>query len=407
MTEAIIITFCTLVIIAYLFELSASRTKIPSVILLLAMGYLVKHGAEFLGFNMPNLEEILPVIATLGLILIVLDGSLEVELNRSRIKLITKSLFGAVLSIFVLAFFLALLFHFVGGYSISKSLINAIPLCVISSAIAIPSVKHLGQETREFVVYESSLSDIVGVIFFNYMTFNAVYNWHSIGVFWVETLIILLISAIATLSLAWLLGRITHSIKFLPIVMMIILLYEVLKLYHLPSLIFILIFGLFLGNLDELAHVKFIKKLRPQSLEREVHRFKDLITEGTFMIRSVFFIIFGYQIKTANITDTSTLALAIVVVATIYAFRVIQLTLSGLSLKPLAFIAPRGLITILLFLSILPNQHVPLVSPSLIIQIIILTALIMMVGMMIYTKRETAAGETNTPETLPKKLGEL
>jgi len=239
------------------------------------------------------------------------------------------------------------------------------------------------------------------------MTFNAVYNWHSVGVLWVETLIILLVSAVATLSLAWLLGRITHSIKFLPIVMIIILLYEVLKLYHLPSLIFILIFGLFLGNLDEVAHFKFIKKLRPHSLEKEVHRFKDLITEGTFMIRSVFFIIFGYQIKTANIIDTTTLALAVVVVATIYAFRVIQLSLSGLALKPLAFIAPRGLITILLFLSILPEQHVPLVSPSLIIQIIIITALIMMVGMMIYTKREAASGEGNSPETLPKEIGEL
>ncbi|MBP9548545.1 MAG: hypothetical protein KBE86_05270, partial [Chitinophagales bacterium] len=57
-----------------------------------------------------------------------------------------------------------------------------------------------------------------------------------------------------------------------------------------------------------------------------------------------------------------------------------------LPLKPLVFIAPRGLITILLFLTILPEHNIPMVNTSLIIQVIILTALILMVGMMISTK---------------------
>jgi hypothetical protein len=405
MTETIIITFCSLVLLAYLFEVTASRTKIPAVILLLALGYLVRQGAGLLGFEMPDLEQVLPIIATLGLILIVLDGALEVEITPARFPLIKKSLFGAVLSIFVLAFFLAFLIHFVGGYSIPDSLINAIPLCVISSAIAIPSVKHLGREVREFVVYESSLSDIVGVILFNYMVFNTVYDFASIGVFWLEILLILIISALSTLGLAWLLGRINHSIKFLPIVMIIILLYEVLKLYHLPSLIFILIFGLFLGNLDELGNIKFIKKLRPKNLDSEVHRFKDLITEATFMIRSVFFIIFGYQIETADIIDTNSLGLALVISVTIYAFRVVQLALSNLPLKPLAFIAPRGLITILLFLSITPENRIGLIGSAIIVKIIIISALIMMFGMMIHNKKEAVVAEINTlkPDDVPAK----
>jgi hypothetical protein len=403
MTETIIITFCSLVLLAYLFEVSAARTKIPAVILLLALGYVVRHGAGLLGFTMPDLEEVLPVIATLGLILIVLDGALEVEITPSRFSLIKKSLFGAVLSIFVLAFFLAFLIHFIGGYSIPDSLINAIPLCVISSAIAIPSVKHLGREVREFVVYESSLSDIVGVILFNYMVVNTVYDFGSIGIFWLEILLILVISALCTLALAWLLGRINHSIKFLPIVMIIILLYEVLKLYHLPSLIFILIFGLFLGNLDELENIKFIKKLRPKNLDAEVHRFKDLITEATFMIRSVFFIIFGYQIETADIIDTNSLGLALVIIVTIYAFRVVQLAISNLPLKPLAFIAPRGLITILLFLSIAPENRIGLIGSAIIIKIIIISALIMMFGMMIHNKNEAVVAEVkpHNPDDVP------
>ena len=50
--------------------------------------------------------------------------------------------------------------------------------------------------------------------------------------------------------------------------------------------------------------------------------------------------------------------------------------------SPLLFIAPRGLITILLFLSIEPVQAIPLINESLIIQVIVLTAFVMMFGLM-------------------------
>jgi len=52
------------------------------------------------------------------------------------------------------------------------------------------------------------------------------------------------------------------------------------------------------------------------------------------------------------------------------------------------FIAPRGLINILLFLSIVPAQNIPLVNKSLLLQVILLSALILMFGMMFTGKKE-------------------
>jgi len=388
MTAAIIITFCALLLIAYLFDLTSARTKIPSVILLLALGWLVKQTTVFLGITVPNLDEVLPVFATLGLILIVLEGSLELELNKSKIGLITKSLLGALLSMLALAFALAYLLNYIGGYSFTQSLINVIPLCVISSAIAIPSVRNLSSKNREFVIYESSLSDIIGVIFFNFMVFNEVYNAKSFGHFGLELLLILFISAIATIGLAILLNRIDHHIKFVPIILLLIVVYEVLKIYHLPSLIFILIFGLFLGNLDEISHLKLVKKLKPQSLTAEVDRFKDVIIEGAFLIRALFFLLFGYQIEMADLLNTDSIALAFAVVIGIYVIRLLQLVLSRLPLFPLIFVAPRGLITILLFISIVPEDAIPIVNNSLVLKVIILTALVMMFGMLTNTQKK-------------------
>ncbi|MBT9483644.1 hypothetical protein [Sediminibacterium sp.] len=387
MTSAIIITFCFLLLIAYVFDISSSKTRIPSVILLLLLGWTVKQLSVFVDISLPDISPFLPVLGTVGLILIVLEGSLELELNKTKLGLIKKSFLGAFLPMLTLAFLLAFLFNYFGGYGFKASLTNAIPFCVISSAIAIPSVKNLSAYNKEFVIYESSLSDIVGVVLFNFIAFNEIINWSSFGNFFMQLLIILIVSFLCTIALSYLLNKIEHHVKFVPIILLIILIYAVSKVYHLPGLVFILLFGLFIGNLDELKHYKWIEKFKPDELNKEVLKFKELIAEFAFLVRALFFLVFGFLMETSEILSTQTLLWAISISILIYLFRAIQLKLSNLPLKPLLFIAPRGLITILLFLSILPINSIGLVNKSLIIQVIIITALVMMLGLMTNKKQ--------------------
>lgn len=389
MTTAIIISLCILVLLAYLFDITASRTRIPSVILLLATGWLVRQGAEKFSIYLPDLTPILPVLGTVGLILIVLEGSLELELNRSKGPMIRKSFILALIPLLVLAFGLSYVLQYFGEDRFKDNLVNAIPLCVISSAIAIPTARSLVKTNREVVVYESSFSDILGVLFFNFIALNAVINIQTFGIFILQILLIVLISFVSTLGLSFLLNRIEHHIKFVPIVMLVILVYAISKIYHLPGLIFIMVFGLFLGNLDELKHVKWIARLRPDELDAQVRVFKDLIAEGTFLVRISFFILFGFLIDTHELLNPNTLLWSVGIVAAIHLVRSIQLLITGLPMMPLVFIAPRGLISILLFLSIAPENRVPLVNDSLLIQVVVLSALMMMLGM-IFSKRDKA-----------------
>jgi len=382
MTTAIIITLCTLLLFAYVFEFTSSKTKIPSVILLLLLGWGVRQLSQLVNINIPSLSPLLPILGTIGLILIVLEGSLELELNASKKRLIIKSVIVALVPLLVLAFAMAFAFQYYSGASFKDSLINATPFCVISSAIAIPSVKNLVSAQREFVTYESSLSDIFGVLLFNFLAFNSSFKIESVGMFILQLLIIILVSFVATVVLSILLKKIEHPIKFAPIILLIILIYEVSKEFNLPSLVFILLFGLFLGNLDEIKRFKWIERLRPDELNKEVHKFKELIVEATFLIRALFFLLFGFLMETAEIINTDTLIWSVSIVAGIFLLRAIQLKISGLPIMPLLFIAPRGLITILLFLALSPEQSIPLVNKSLIIQVIILSALVMMYGLM-------------------------
>lgn len=382
MTIPLIISICVLLLLAYFFDLTSAKTKIPSVVSLLIIGWFVKQLADFLEISVPDLTPVLPVLGTIGLILIVLEGSFELELKKSKLTFIGKASIIALVPMILLSVLLAFAFQYFGSSGFKIGLANAIPFAIISSAIAIPTAHNLITSKREFITYESSLSDIFGVIFFNFITLNDNIGTQSFGKFILELILILVITFVSAILLAYLLSKIKHHVKFVPIILMIVLIYTISKIYHLPALIFILLFGLFLGNLDEFKSNKYIQKLKPDILNAEVFRLKSLTGEITFLIRSLFFMLFGYLLKVDELLNTETMLWSICITVFIFLLRYLFLKLFKMPISPLLFIAPRGLITILLFLSIPVHLKMDIADNSLITQVIILTAFIMMFGLM-------------------------
>ena len=382
MTTTILITICILLLIAYIFDVSSSKTKIPSVILLLLIGWVVKQITNNFQIFVIDLSPILPILGTIGLILIVLEGSLEIELNKSKLPFVGKTTIISFVPILIFAFGLAAAFQYFENVSFKIALANAIPFAIISSSIAIPSAQNLPAKDREFITFESSLSDIFGVLFFNFITLNDEIGFALAGNFVVEIILMLLISFIATIGLAYLLSKIKHHVKYLPIILIIVLIYNISKMFHLPALIFILIFGIILGNIDEIKDLRFIKNFQLATLQREVYKFKELTIEIVFLVRALFFILFGYLINTSELLNSESIIWAISISIGIFFIRFIIFKIARIKINPLLYIAPRGLITILLFLSIPLNQQMRLVNNSLLIQVIIITAFIMMLGLM-------------------------
>jgi hypothetical protein len=282
----------------------------------------------------------------------------------------------------------------VTGETMMKCFINAIPFCIISSAIAIPSAQNISASKKEFVIYESSISDIFGVILFNFFLANEIIKLNSfINFFW-QLLLILAVSFISSMMLAYFIKKIKNHVKLIPIMVMVILIYAVAKELHLPSLLFILIFGLFLNNLDEIKHISIINKLEPKLLNLEVHRFSKLSAEAAFLVRTIFFILFGYTIDNPTLINQETIPLAIGAVILILILRYIQLKIAKMEIFPLLFLAPRGLITVMLFLSIPMAKEIKLINQSLIIQVIVLGAFVMMFGLMFTKQKEIKVDES-------------
>lgn len=384
--NAIIIVLCALLLLAYLGEISSERTKIPTVILLLFMGWLAKQATVLLNISIPDLNPVLPFLGTIGLILIVLEGALDLKINREKVGVVKKSFFMALLPMIFLAFLFALVFVLYANVPFHIALINAIPLSIVSSSIAIPTARNVSAKTREFVIYESSLSDILGVLFFNFVLINELFNVGSVGLFILQVILITLISLFSVMGLSFLLGRIKNHVTYTPIILLVILVYSVAKAFDLSGLVFILVLGLFLGNLSEIRHFYLIERLLQtvdsERLSREVIKFNSITIEATFLVRSLFFLLFGYLMDTLEFIDLMTLPWAFGIVAVIFASRWVFLKLLRIPVTPLLFFSPRGLITILLFMSIGPEQNIFFVNNSLLVQVIIISVVFMTIGIM-------------------------
>ncbi len=380
MSNTIIILLCILILIAYLFDITSSKTKLPTVILLLALGWGLKQITMIFGFELPNITLILPIVGTFGLILIVLEGSIDLEMNSNNAKIIRQSFFMAI---FPLILFSATLTYILMEYAnipLRIALINSIPLGIISSAIAIPSARNFKKQDQEFIIYESSFSDIFGVILFNFLLINESIHLKAFGNFALQLVIILIVSIIATLGLSYLLNKINHKIKFIPIIILIVLIYSISKLFHLPSLIFILIFGITLANIEILKTKSWLKRFNLKRLSAETTKFKDILSEGTFLVRISFFIIFGFLIELEDLKNLDSLFIAIPISLGIYFVRFIFLALIKKLNAPLLFNAPRGLITILLFVTIDAKNQIEFINNSLITQIIIITSILLILA---------------------------
>ena len=397
MHVSFLLVFSALILIGYLFEVLSPKTRIPNVIILLGLGMLCQQMVSWVGWERPDFSGVLPELGTVGLILIVLEGTLELKITRAKIPLLSKTFGIAFLSIVTLCLTLGFWFN-LQGYSFKNSILNAIPISVISSAIAIPTARMLSVKDKEFIIFESSFSDIIGVTFFNYLVATVIINAASIGLFVAQIGISIVFSIAAALILTLILSRLNHRIKFIPIIALILFLYALAKGFHLPALILILVFGLVVANIEKVTSLKWFHQFDPKNLIKEIHRFEEITTELTFVVRVSFFIIFGFTIDLPSLLNLNSLALAAIIFAMIVLLRILQLLLLRLPVFPLAFVAPRGLITILLFISIPASQTLDVVNQTLITQIILMTSLFMMGATLFSKKQSKSLPEKENPQ---------
>lgn len=381
----VITAACVVVIISYFFNLISRRTNFPSVLLLLLLGMLIKSGLILAKIPSFNLDPVLELLGIVGLIMIVLEASLDLKFSREKAPLIFKAFLLALLSLVAGTLILTFFIDQYIDKGFLTAMIYAIPLTLVSSSIIIPSVINFKEEQREFMVYEATFSDILGILFF-YFTIEST-HYENAGVLAVSLLGNLLITVLASFALSILLiflfQRIKTQVKLFLLLSVLIVFYSLGKLLHLSSLIIILIFGLMLEN-KEMVFSRFPNNYVVEEALNHIHiNFKLITLETSFIIRTFFFIIFGMTITLASVFDIKVIIMSVLITGIFLGLRYVLLKIIlRRRFREILFLIPRGLITILLYYSIPAAFQIPTFDPGILFLTILFTSIIMTVSLL-------------------------
>ena len=84
MTNQAILAFAALLVFAYLLDIVGRRFRLPSVILLILTGMGLRQLLDAGGLELQWVNPLVPVLGTIGLVLIVLEGALDLSLSAER-----------------------------------------------------------------------------------------------------------------------------------------------------------------------------------------------------------------------------------------------------------------------------------------------------------------------------------
>lgn len=387
-SEQVLMVLCGVIVVSYLFSIVSRKLRIPSVLLLMLSGIVARYFTDKyqVSVSMPRL--VVEGLGVVGLIMIVLEAGLDLKLSKDKLKLIRQSLTSAIV-IFIIS---AALITGILVYWLHEPFINCIvygiPLSIVSSAIVIPSLHHLSKAKQEFLVYEASFSDIVGIIVFNYFISDEIFTLASAGIFFGGLVGSVILSVAFSVLLFLILTNTKLNIRFFLIISLLILLYASGKLLHLPSLIIILIFGLMINNWNLVKLPSFLGTYSKKQVG-EIHETLHSITaELSFLVRTFFFILFGYTIQLEIVFQQDVMLIGSVIVLALLAVRLFYLRIFlKANLFPELFFMPRGLITIVLFYKIPTSLQLSSFNESIIAFVILCTSALMVIGSVLYRKK--------------------
>jgi len=383
--EILLLILSAVVIVSYVFSILSRVIKIPSVLLLLAAGIVLRVFANQQGWYIAIPAKLVEFLGVTGLIMIVLEAGLDLKLAKDK-KQIIKNSFLSALFIFILSMvgIAAGLFYWLQEPLI-KCVIYAIPLAIMSSSIVLPSLHSMSPSKKEFLIYEASFSDIIGILVFNFMVAGETFSLISVGGFFLNIAISIVLSLLFSFVLLLIMAKSKLNIRFFLVFALLIFLYVSGKLLHLPSLITILVFGLLMNNLNLVPFRKIHAYFPKTNVEGITHLLHSITAESSFLIRTFFFVLFGFSIdlKIALQGEVMLVGSIIVAILLLTRFLYLRFFLKEQVFPEVVFI-PRGLITILLFYKIPEYLKLENFNEGILFFVIMLSSVIMTVGMLFY-----------------------
>ncbi|WP_167608354.1 cation:proton antiporter [Maribellus sediminis] len=391
-----LIGLCVVIIFSFFTGILSKKTNVPSVLVLILLGVGLNQLLEYFKLE-PDFYSSLEVLGIVGLIMIVLEAALDLELKKENWPIIWKSFTIAALSLAFTSVSLSfILLAFMPDMLFLEALVYALPLSIMSSAIVIPSVMNMSKYKKEFMIYEGTFSDILGIMVFYMIVENIdVEGMRQLSIAIGGNLFLtLFISVILSYVLLYIIQNIRGEAKFFLFLAVLVLLYSVGKLFHLSSLVIILMFGLLLRNHKVLLFWKLEEWLKDERMETLFDQFKMITVETSFLVRTFFFVVFGMTLPLTSLISWNVWLISVLFLIVTYGLRFgLFFAIERRNIMPQVLITPRGLISILLFFAIPEELKVKGFENGVLFVEILATSIIMAWALIAYRKQKAELDE--------------
>lgn len=350
-----------LIFLAHLFTGIFSRTRIPDVLLLIAIGIGI---GPVLGFVSPEEFGIVgPVFTTITLIIILFESGLTLKLGTLR-----ASLSGA-LTLAPLGFFVTM--GVVAGLALIVTDIDVLPAFILgaivgstSEAVVIPLIRQLKvqEKTRALLSVESSVNDVLSIVItialvqaYNIGKFDLVsISGDLIAAF----LVAIVFGVVGALIWSTLLNRI-HAIKnaVFTTPAFVFVLFGVVEILGFSGAIAALAFGITIGNIETVRFPIFNSPVTSEPVGLTEHE-RAFFSEVAFLLKTFFFVFLGISLELIS-KQLILFGLALTIVVFIIRIPAVRLSLRKsfpvMDKSVAAVMIPKGLAAVVL--ATLPAQQ--------------------------------------------------
>ena len=334
-----------IILIGFFGELLFRRFRIPSVLILLATGYILGPITGIVDVDlMVGLQYL---FAPLALMILLFDGGIQLNIYR----LVHESGRGIILGGLGLLFSIgavAAIWMMLGNDLLNGLLIGAI-VAGTGSAIVIPISRglNISENARQTVTIESSVTDVISVVLVLSLTGALISGHATIEGTTQNVIASFSIGAVlgGVFGMAWInLSDKLRKLNFyymLTLAIMLVL-YITTEFMSGSGAIAALVFGVMLGNMGEIGKMLRFKDVMQ---EPKMSQFQD---EVSFLVRTFFFVFLGIIV---NITSMDVIILGVGITIVLLGARqaAVWISTAGSDLaqykKELGVLMPRGLAT--------------------------------------------------------------
>jgi cell volume regulation protein A len=336
-----------IILIGYAGEIVSKKSNIPSALLLLLIGYLLKLSGYV---HVDSLLGIRELFGTLALIVLLFDGGISLNLNTLIFKSGRVLLTGALIT-FVSIFACAAFFSSVLGLDPLIGAIFGALAGGIGSATTISILKGLSlpKEIDSFLTLESSLTDVFSIILTIVLTqalISGSLDFQFLGQGIASSFSVgVILGLVFGLASILVLSKIEKGYNYVVTLSLMFLIYAVTEIFGGSGAIAVLLFGVVFGNETSIRKI-----LRMEEAERKF-TFKEVQSEISFFIRTFFLVFLGAVV---NVGGLGSFVSALFLMILLYMLRIvcIQITTIGSQYERynaiLSAMNPRGLATAVL-----------------------------------------------------------